>query len=493
MKPELRVMYLAAEAEPFVKIGGLGDVAGSLPQAIRSISLSESDWGKIDIRLVIPLHSAIRLDNFPVQQVASYTIFHADGPLRSEVLETRVNGMPVYLIGGSPFQTEAQVYSPDASVDGHKFTFFSLSALELARTLNWVPHILQANDWHTAPAVYALGLDREQGSFYSNTVTILGVHNLPYLGVGAGAPMAAFGLPPAAQSNLPWWAREMPLPLGLLAADEIVAPSPTYAREILTPEFGSGLHEFLSGQQEKITGILNGISTELWDPEQDQALASRYGLSTLALRAENKRVLQEEFGLETNPDIPLLGMVTRMDPQKGVDLVPEALDLVKDEPWQAIILGTGVPSLEAGARRVEARYPERVRAVIRFDTQLSRRVYGGADALLIPSRYEPSGLTQMIAMRYGCVPVARATGGLRDSIQDCSQDRKCTGFLFTEATPESLAGALRRAFALFQDRVSWQNLQKNGMAQDFSWQGSAKKYLELYDRLIRQRQDLNSQ
>jgi starch synthase len=341
--------------------------------------------------------------------------------------------------------------------------------------------------------VYALGLNREPGSFFSNTVTLLGVHNLPYLGVGAGEAMVAFGLPPAVQSDLPWWAQKMPLPLGLLAADEIVAPSPTYAREILTEEFGSGLQDFLSAQQQKITGILNGINTETWDPEQDQALATRYNIQTLPQRMVNKKALQEEFGLEVNPGIPLLGMVTRMDPQKGVDLVPEALDLISDEPWQAIILGTGVTTLEAAVRRLEARYPQRVRAVIRFDTQLSRRVYGGADALLIPSRYEPSGLTQMIAMRYGCVPIARATGGLRDSIRDCGQNSDCTGFLFSEVSPESLAGALRRALTLFKDQQSWQRLQKMGMAEDFSWQGSARKYLELYDRLVRRRQNPGAQ
>jgi starch synthase len=494
MKPDLRVMFLAAEAEPFVKIGGLGDVAGSLPHAIRSLKQRQgAGWGQIDVRLVIPLHSVIRRESLQVKPVASFTIFHADGPLRSETLETRLNGLPVYLIGGEAFQSEAQVYSSDAGVDGHKYAFFSLAALELARALNWVPHILHANDWHTAPAVYALGLDREQGTFYSNTVTLLGVHNLPYLGVGAGQAMAAFGLPPASQSDLPWWAQGHPLPVGLLAADGIVAPSPTYAREILTPEFGSGLHDFLRDRQEKVTGILNGINTFHWDPETDSALVERYTAQSLDRRAANKIALQQEFGLEPAPDIPLLAMVTRLDPQKGVDLVPKAFDLIADEPWQAILLGTGLPELETAVRQLEERYPERVRAVIRFDTQLSRRVYGGADALLIPSRYEPSGLTQMIAMRYGCVPIARATGGLQDSIQDYSQPVDCTGFLFSEATPASLGEALGRALVVFADRSSWRTLQRNGMAQDFSWERSARKYLDLYDRLIQQRRNLNTE
>jgi starch synthase len=485
MKPDLRVLFLAAEAEPFVKVGGLGDVAGSLPHAIRALPpMQASDWDAADVRLMLPLHAAIPQDALNLQQVASFTVFHAGGPLPAEAWVTETNGLPVYLIGGPAIPSGGEVYSPDAAVDGHKFTFFSLAALELARALNWVPHILHANDWHTAPAVYALGLDREPGSFYSNTVTVLGVHNLPYLGVGAGTAMAAYGLPPASQSDLPWWAQSLPLPLGLLAADEIIAPSPTYAQEILTPEFGSGLHDFLYAHREKVTGILNGINVQAWDPAADPHLVANYTAETLEERRANKAALLKELGLQAEPDQPLLAMVTRMDPQKGVDLVPPALELVVDQPWQAVILGTGVPSLEAAAVRLEQRYPERVRAAIRFDARLSRRIYSGADMLLIPSRYEPSGLTQMIAMRYGCIPVARATGGLRDTIADAASSKTSTGFLFEEAAAEDLAGALRRALAAYADREQWLAMQRRGMALDFSWERSAREYVRQYQRLI---------
>lgn len=491
MKPDMRVMFLAAEADPFIKVGGLGDVAGSLPQSVRSLAPGpDSEWGNIDIRLVIPLHPAVRRSSYTMRQVASFTVFHAEKPLRCEVLETRLNRLPVYLISGEAFQEETQVYSSNAGADGHKYTFFSLAALELARSLNWVPHLIHANDWHTAPAVYALGLNREQGSFFSNTVTLLGVHNLPYLGDGAGPAMAAFGLPKATDSDLPSWAQDRPLPLGLLAADGIVAPSPTYAQEILTPEFGSGLQEFLKRNQEKITGILNGINTELWDAEKDNALVERFNADSLEARTANKEALQREFQLEPDKDILLFGMVTRMDPQKGVDLVPAALERIANQKWQAIILGTGVPELEEAVLQLDKRFPERVRAAIRFDTQLSRRMYGGLDALLIPSRYEPSGLTQMIAMRYGCIPIARATGGLKDSIQDFDQGAGCTGFLFSEASPESLANAIKRALAIYARPGDWKTMQRNGMAKDFSWKSSAWKYVELYDRLIRQRRKI---
>ncbi len=375
------------------------------------------------------------------------------------------------------------MYTADTRADGHKFTFFSLAALELARRLNWKPDIIHANDWHTAPAIYALSLMRD--TFFDGTTSVLGLHNLPFLGNDAGPAMNAFGLPPAAGSTLPWWAQNMPLPLALLSADRIVAVSPNYAREILTPEFGSGLEEFLKTRQGAISGILNGLNTDRWDPATDSALVLNYSSSSLAQRQANRKALLEEFGLDPDPAIPLLAMVTRMDPQKGVDLLPETLAQISGLPWQLILLGMGMPVMEQVARQTEAAYPKRVRAAIRFDALLSHRMYAGADMLLIPSRYEPCGLTQMIAMRYGCVPVARATGGLSDTIRDAADLENGSGFLFTSASAEDFAAALSRAIQFFPDQAAWQRLQLNGMRQDFSWERFARQYLDLYRSLVK--------
>jgi starch synthase len=411
---------------------------------------------------------------------------------RAEALMLELDGLPVYLIAGPLIPADAPVYTPDAGADGVKFTFFSLAALELARQLDWAPHVVHANDWHTAPAVYALGLRREGDAFYRHTATLLGLHNLPYLGVGAGQALADFGLPPASNSALPEWARDVPLPLGLLSADHIVAASPTYAQEILTPEFGSGLQEFLETRSGRISGILNGLDVERWNPHDDSLLAVNYSVDDLTQRAANKVALQAEFDLQPDLNVPLLAMVTRMDHQKGVDLVPEALRLLVSSrtharlPWQAIILGTGDPGVEAAARQLEVDFPSRVRAALRFDAALSHRLYAGADMLLIPSRYEPCGLTQMIAMRYGCVPVARATGGLRDTIADFDRSADSTGFLFNEPTPEALAGALVRALHTYARPRAWHGLQSRGMRRDFSWARFARQYLELYLSLTRQ-------
>jgi starch synthase len=282
----------------------------------------------------------------------------------------------------------------------------------------------------------------------------------------------------------------MPLPLGLLSADHIVAVSPTYAKEILSPEFGVGLDGFLRSRADSISGILNGIDTSKWNPETDDHLEARYGSKNLDLRTQNKLKLQREFDLEEDAQSPLLAMVTRLDYQKGVDLVIEAVRQLLITPgyasklWHLIILGTGDPTLEEAVGALVENLPSRLRAVIRFDAALSHRIYAGADMLLIPSRYEPCGLTQMIAMRYGCVPIARSTGGLRDTIKDYGFSNNSTGFLFDEPSPEALLEAIGRAMRIYEDRESWVKIQQRGMGQDFSWIRSARQYLNLYMSLV---------
>ncbi|MBN1148663.1 MAG: glycogen synthase [Anaerolineales bacterium] len=494
MSTNLRVLFLAAEADPWIKIGGLGDVAGSLPAALRRLSAGGGGAAPaVDVRLAIPFHGAIQRQGLPLRSAARFRLPYAGGTTPVEVLSLEHEGLPVYFIGGPLLPADAPVYASEASADGLKFTFFSLAALELARQLDWAPHVLHANDWHTAPAIYALGLGGRPDAFFRRTATVLGLHNLPYLGAGATQALAAFGLPPARSDRLPAWARDAPLALGLLSADQIVAVSPTYASEILTDEFGAGLDAFLRKRAGSISGILNGLDTARWNPAADEYLAARFDPQNLAARQANKRALQAEFGLPQAPRQPLLAVVSRLDRQKGVDLAPEALRLLASSPaytgrpWQIIVLGTGDASLEADIRMLETDFPGRARAVLRFDAALSRRIYAGADILLIPSRYEPCGISQMIAMRYGCVPLGRATGGLRDTIQDYGQSGQSTGFLFTEASAEALALALGRAFSVYNDPTAWRGLQLRGMQQDFSWERSALQYLELYSLLVHNR------
>lgn len=484
-KPEtLRVLFVAAEADPIIKVGGLGDVTGSLPRTLRALEADQAMGYQVDVRLVIPFHPAIAGRIPEPELVASFDVPHPAGAIPARAFLTHVDDLPVYLIDGAPIPKEGPVYSLDTRKDGEKFTFFSLAVLELAHALDWKPDILHANDWHTALAVYALARRRGSDPFFARTHSILSVHNLPFMGAGTDEALAAFGIPPAIDNRMPPWGAYQPLPMGLSTADFITTVSPTYAREILTPEFGCGLQDFLQLRASSVAGILNGLDEAAWDPATDQALATNYSIETLEKRLANKEALLNEISLPPNLDLPLLILIGRMDQQKGVDLAIDALRDIAGLPWQAVLLGTGDPRLEAASRQLEAEFPYRVRAVIRFDAKLSRRMYAGGDMLLMPSRYEPCGLAQMIAMRYGCLPVARATGGLRDTVYDNPIPENSTGFLFEDSTPEALAAALRRAIAAYADRGAWQARQHCGMRQDFSWQRSAEAYVQIYHKLL---------
>lgn len=468
-KRPINVLYLASEADPFVKVGGLGDVSGSLPQALRALPGSS-----LDVRLVIPFHNAIRIENHPMQRETTFPIEREGADVLVEVFRTELNGLPVYLISGDPIRTSAKVYDPDPRVDSEKYIFFSLAALEMARRLDWRPDVVHANDWHTAVSLYALRRQADD-PFWSQTKTVLSVHNLCFMGAGSEDALNAYRLPPVDDPALPDWGRHVPMPLGLWAADKIVAVSPTYAEEIRTPEYGCGLEGFLQSRQERVTGILNGIDHDVWDPSSDSFLTTNFNARSLTARKNIKSALQSQFGLKADETIPLFGMVTRMDQQKGVDIAVEALRSLPDEPWQAVLLGTGNAELEVAARHLEVDFPHRVTAVLRYDGKLAHQIYGGSDMLLMPSRYEPCGLAQMIAMRYGCIPVARSTGGLRDTITDGR-----TGFLFDDASAPAMATALRRALAAFREPSGWKTLQKTAMAANFAWKQSARQYAALY-------------
>jgi starch synthase len=474
MSQTLNILFLAAEADPFVKVGGLGDVAGSLPRALRALPPEITADFKVDVRLVLPRHAGLRVETRPL---GMYSIRRGPLEVQVEAHGTSLEGMPVYFLDGEPIQRSGPVYSSNAAEDAEKYTFFSLAALDLPRYLDWKPDVIHANDWHTALALYA-ALARSWSEGTPHPALVLTLHNLPYMGADVSALLQAYGLP-LAQTDLPEWARVLPLPLGLWAADAIVAVSPTYAQEILYPEFGCGLQDFLRARQSSIFGILNGLDTASYNPATDPALSANFTAESLDARQRNKAALQARLGLTVDPDVPLLGLVSRMDVQKGVDLAFHALRRAKDLPWQAVILGTGDAKLEQAAARLQQALPDRVRAELRFDARLARQIYAGADLLLMPSRYEPCGLSQMIAMRYGCLPLVRAVGGLHDTVTDSE-----TGFVFVMASTKDLLAALRRALAVYPDRSRWEKMQKAAMAQDFSWGNSAQRYFKLYRSLL---------
>ncbi len=478
MTETLKILFLAAEAEPFVKIGGLADVAGSLPLALRSMPSETTQGVRLDVRMVLPLHRAIRPEMANNQPVAEITVNRGGGNLPAQVFETSMGGMPVYFINGEPISDATSVYSLDPAGDREKFAFFSLAALEMVRSMDWKPDILHANDWHTALAIFALRSQQTDPEL-RHLRSMLTLHNLPYMGGDGTDVLGAYGLTPPEDEGLPWWARTLPLALGLWAADAVVPVSPGYAREILTPDFGCGLESFLRSRSNSITGILNGLDTAAWDPETDKSLAANFNVEDLSKRASNKAALQKHLGLTEGSRIPILAMIGRIDPQKGVDITLETLRNLNERAWQFVILGSSDPELEDAVRALETELPDRVRAIIRYDAQLSRLIYGGADILLMPSRYEPCGLAQMIAMRYGCVPVVHATGGLKDTVQEGK-----TGFLFQKDDSEAMLEALRRALSVYVNPGQWEHFQRSGMQEDFSWRRSAARYSILYRSLV---------
>jgi starch synthase len=430
------------------------------------------------VRLALPLHRLIRDEEVSARPLVEFSISRRGGDLPAQVYETSMAGMPVYFINGTPISSAASVYSMDPALDREKYAFFSLAALEMTRSMNWQPDIIHANDWHTSLALYAQHT-RPNDPMLSRTRSVLTLHNLPYMGGDATEMLEAYGLKALEDEILPQWARTQPLPLGLWSADAVVPVSPTYGDEILTPDFGCGLEAFLRSRLDRITGILNGLDLAAWDPQTDQDLAASFSVEDLSGRLLNKAALQSQLDLKEENRIPILAMIGRIDPQKGVDITLEALRQVNGHGWQFILLGSGDPALEKAARALQAEYPERVRVAIRYDAQLSRLIYAGADMFLMPSRYEPCGLAQMIAMRYGCVPVVHATGGLKDTVQEGR-----TGFLFEAADSASMLEALRRAFSVYAEPENWEHFQKNGMLEDFSWPRFATQYAGIYRSLM---------
>jgi starch synthase len=477
MARAIKVLFLAAEADPFVKVGGLGDVASSLPRALRALSPEATGEVTVDVRLALPFHPVLRSKAVSLHPIEPYPIKREEEELVVEAFETALDDMPVYLIGGGPIDTSSSVYSAKPDVDAEKYAFFSLAALGLIKQVDWRPDIVHANDWHTALAVYGVLVQHWQEGA-PRPATLITVHNLPFMGPDVDKVLEAYDLP-LAQTDLPDWARLRPLPLGLWSADAMVAVSPTYADEMLSKDYGAGLQDFLKTRRENLSGILNGLDVESFDPSKDPDIAAQFSAESLDNRTANKADLADRLGLSSSPAIPMLGVVSRIDPQKGIDLVLDGLRKLGDVPWQAVILGTGDAKLEEAAHKLAEDFPERVCFEAKYDARLARQIYAGADIFLMPSRYEPCGLSQMIAMRYGCVPVVRAVGGLHDTVTDGE-----TGFVFIKPVLKDFVAAIHRALARYDDKKAWRDMQVNGMRQDFSWAKSALKYFELYQRLV---------
>jgi starch synthase len=485
----VKILFLAAEAAPLSKVGGLGDVAGSLPRALQARGH--------DVRVALPFSGVIDRARFAPQPVARFPVPRVGGDQTARIAEVILDDLRHYLVAGPPIPRARRVYGQAIEEDGPKFIFFSLAALGLCRALDWIPDVVHANDSHTGPAVYWLDVAGRHDDAFKATASVYTIHNLVYMNAGAGPYLRAYGLPPSDSPLLPDWARDCLGALALAHAGRLTTVSPTHAREILTAAYGYGLEGVLRARQDRLAGILNGLDLERWDPATDPHLAARYDAERLERRAVNKRALQAELGLPAEARAPLLGVVSRLDTQKGFDIAAPALGELLSSPArggpaaQLVVLGTGLPPIEAQFKALAGEHPERVRAVLRFDAALASRIYAGADLLLVPSRYEPCGLAQMIALRYGAVPVVRRTGGLADTVADASRSTAGTGFVFTDYNSNALLAALRRAIRAYDRPDHWLALQRRGMrrALQFSWARSAAAYEALYHQASHERKE----
>jgi starch synthase len=470
----MRILMLAAEAAPLAKVGGLADVVGSLPAAL-------SELGH-DVRVAIPGYGSIDWPRYAPQRVAQFPVHTLGGEQRAEIWSTESNGTPVYLVTGPPIPQDRWIYGRTIEEDGPKFVFFSLAALWSAEAMSWKPDLVHAHDSHTGAAVWWLATEGRENPYFRDVASVFTIHNLPYAAQGAGRALGDYKLRrPDAVQALPQGFRDSLMALGILGADYLSTVSPTYAREILSPDGGRGLDGVLRLRADHLAGILNGIDVASWNPAEDGDLAAKFDAATLEERVNNKTALQQEAGLEPDARMPLLAAVSRLVKEKGFDIAGPAVRRWLDRGGQFVLLGTGDPALEHEYAQFEMRYPHRASVRLRFDGRYARRIYAGADALLLPSRYEPCGLAQMIGMRYGCLPVARRTGGFADTVTDAG-DPGGTGFMFDEFNPWALWDALERCLKVYAQPAKWRQLQSNGMARDFSWSRSAQEYADLYTR-----------
>lgn len=485
-----KVLFVSSEAYPLIKTGGLADVAGSLPRALIK--------QKQDVRLLLPAYPSV-LENSPKTKLIDEQLHYGQ---TVQLLETRLPGSRVttWLVNcPAAFGRPGTPYADEKGNEWHdnafRFALFSQVAANIAMgfsQLSWKPDVVHCHDWQSALVPALLSVHKQRPA------TVFTIHNLSYQGVFEKKTFYDLHLPHElwGMHGIEFHDQVSFIKGGLVYADRITAVSPGYAKEIQTPEFGCGLNELLKHRKDKLTGIINGIDTSVWNPGTDSCLKQKYNKRSLAKKLENKIDLQAQLGLPTKRHIPLLGMVSRLVEQKGVDIILDALPSLMHLPVQIVILGSGEPEFEGRLTQLANKFPDKIKIIIGYDECLSHKIEAASDIYLMPSKFEPCGLNQLYSLRYGTLPIIRNVGGLADTVINATklniENRTATGFYVADNDPVSLIEAVQFSIKLYKDPIVWKQLQLNAMSQDFSWQKSAEKYKDLYDVAMKDNQKLST-
>ncbi len=484
-----KILFCASEVSPYAKTGGLADVAGALPPALRELGC--------DVRIFAPLYRSVREGGTSLTPLAEkLTIPLGARDYTVHLWEGRTaTGIPVYFLERDEFYDRTHLYGTpvrgDYEDNAERFIVFCRSVYLLCNRLKWFPSVFHLHDWQTGlVSLYLQFLWRRDPNFMRSG-TVFTIHNLAFQGIFPADRFELTHLPREVFSpqGMEFYGQCNFLKAGLVYSDFLTTVSPTYSREIQTPEFGYGLEGVLQERREDLFGILNGIDTDLWNPGSDPLIPAAFSTGELSgKRACKEQLLSDLRFPKGHASLPLIGMISRLATQKGFDLVAEILDDLMARPVRMIILGTGDAHMEDQLREMAARYPRKLKVFFHFDEALAHRIEAGADIFLMPSRYEPCGLNQMYSLRYGTVPVVHATGGLEDSVTDVVRNPETgTGFKFDTYEAASFLKTVLSALGLFRDKTRWADIQKRAMAQDFSWTRSAREYVGIYERVSAKR------
>lgn len=474
----LRAVFVTAELAPFAKVGGLADVTASLPRALRRHG--------VDVSVILPLYGGQRADDGELRATgASFEVWMDGAHRRVNVLQASDGRRRLFFLENEDYFARAGIYGTsgeDFEDNAFRFALLSRGALETVRALDLKPDLFHVHDWQTALVpVYQKEVSSDR------IPVVLTLHNLAYQGIFPASILSRLGLPSTLfqVDGLEFYGSLNFLKGGIQAADGLTTVSPSYAKEILSAEHGAGLEGVLRARASDLVGILNGIDPSDWHPGKDVALSVPYASNRLRGKGVNKAALQSELGLDENREAPLLAVIGRLDRQKGFDLLLEAAPELLRTGAQLVVLGSGNEQYLSAFRKLELRFPGRFSTNRGFQDSLGRRIYAGADLFLMPSRYEPCGLGQLIALRYGTLPVVRRTGGLADTIVDLDEDpANGNGFLFDAFTSDALLAACERAVTHYRDAKRWRRLVSSAMRKDFSWKASAAIYRRLYERVL---------